>query len=212
MSFTGRQKTALALVSFGVLLAACGSETPGPPQFAELVPVEMMQAALPPPQPPSPPVETKPAAPPPPAGPVYGGHLASYFRAEDARRGWNIIVRQQSSIGSLKPHIVPIKTPKGPMVRLIAGDFPSREEAERFCTWAHQQHLYCAVMVFGPNDQTASFVTGSKPAAVRAAARRRTARRTPVKRPAPPMPASPAPAAPAPANAAPASAAPAKTN
>jgi hypothetical protein len=208
MPFTGRQKTALALVPLGVLLAACGSDNRGPPQFAELVPVEMMQAALPPqPAPPPPPVDTKPASPPPAAGPVYGGHLASYFRAEDARRGWNVIVRQQSSIGSLKPHIVPIKTPKGPMVRLIAGDFPSREEAERFCTWAHQQHLYCAVMVFGPNDQTASFVTGVKPRAGRAAARRRTARRAPATAaPAAAMPANPAAANPAPATAAPAKA------
>lgn len=211
MTFTGLQKTALALVPLGVLLAACGSENPGPPQFAELVPVEMMQAAVPPqPAPPPPPVEAAPAGPAPAAGPIYGGHLASYYRAADARRGWNIIVRQQSSIGSLKEHIVPIKTAKGPMVRLIAGDFPSREEAERFCTWAHQQHLYCAVMVFGPNDETANFVTNAKPMAVRAAARRRM-RRPPAKPSAAKAPAA-APANPSPANPAPPTAAPAKTN
>jgi cell division septation protein DedD len=154
-------KGVLVLLSLGALLAACGSESPaGPPQFAELVPVEMMQAALPPPAPP-PPVEAKPVAP---TGPVYGGHLASYFREADARRGWNIIVRQQSSIGSLKEHIVPIKTAKGPMVRLIAGDFPTKDEAERFCTWAHGQHLYCAVMVLGPNDASSTPVSASKPA------------------------------------------------
>jgi hypothetical protein len=157
-------KGVLLLLPLGVLLAACGSDKPaGPPQFAELVPVEMMQAALPPPAPPTP-VEAK-TSEQPPAGPVYGGHLASYFRDADARRGWNIIVRQQSSIGSLKEHVVPIKTAKGPMVRLIAGDFPSREEAERFCTWAHGEHLYCAVMVLGPNDASSTPVTAAKAAA-----------------------------------------------
>ena len=156
------RKGMLTLLPLGLLLAACGSENPGPPQFAELVPVEMMQAALPPAAPPPPPVEAKKAGPPAPGGPVYGGHLASYFREADARRGWNIIVRQQSSIGSLKPHIVPIKTAKGPMVRLIAGDFPTEAEAQRFCTWAHEQHLYCAVMALAAGDQAATPVARAK--------------------------------------------------
>jgi len=156
-------KGVLTLLPLGLLLAACGSESAGPPQFAELVPVEMMQAALPPAAPPAPPVEAK-TAQPAPTGPVYGGHLASYFRDEDARRGWNIIVRQQSSIGSLKPHVVPIKTAKGPMVRLIAGDFPTEAEARRFCTWAHEQHLYCAVMALSAGDQASMPVTAAKTA------------------------------------------------
>ncbi len=172
MSLVGCPKIVLTLVPLGLLVAACGSTPPGPPQFAELVPVGMMEAAVPP-APPPPPVEAKPAEPPP-AGPVYGGHLASYFKEADARRGWNIIVRQQSSIGSLKQHIVPIKTPKGPMVRLIAGDFPTEAEAARFCTWARGQHLYCAVMALGPNDQTAT-PAASAPAAK--TARRRRSRR-----------------------------------
>jgi len=53
------------------------------------------------------------------------------------------------------------------MVRLIAGDFPSKEEAERFCTWARGQHLYCAVMVLGPNDASSTPVSDTKPAAKR---------------------------------------------
>ncbi len=141
------------------LLGACGSSRDaGPPQFAELVPVAMMQAALPPSPPPAPaPVEATKAEPMP-AGPKFGGHLASYYRDADALRGWNIIVRQQSSIGSLTRHIVPIQTPKGPMVRLIAGDFPNSEEATRFCTWAHQQRLYCQVMQLGADDKAATAV------------------------------------------------------
>ena len=177
MFFIGHRKIVVSWVlPLGLLLAGCAGETIGPPQFAELPPVGMLQAAMPPPAPPPPPapVEAKPAAAAP-AGPVYGGHLASYFRAADAHRGWNIIVRQDSSIGSLKPHIVPIKTPKGPMVRLIAGDFQTREEAQRFCTWAHGRHLYCAVMALGPDDQTATFAPAPKrpPKAPRKPARRR---------------------------------------
>lgn len=163
------------MLPLGLLLAACESESAGPPQFAELVPVGMLEAAVPPPAPPppAPPVDAKPVETAP--GPIYGGHLASYFRAADAQRGWTIIVRQQSSIGSLKPHIVPIKTPKGPMVRLIAGDFPTREEAGRFCSWAKAQHLYCTVMALGPGDQAATPVAAR--AAPPKAARRRPRRR-----------------------------------
>lgn len=148
------------------LLASCGwfSANDGPPQFAELVPVAMMQAALPPPLPPVPAQSAKVE----PMGPSYGGHLASYFREADALRGWNIIVHEQSSIGSLTRHVVPVQTPKGAMVRLIAGDFPNADEATRFCSWARQHGLYCAVMPLGAGDQAA----GSRPAAIPAAARR----------------------------------------
>ncbi len=145
-----------------LLTAACGSsENAAPPQFAELAPPAMMQTQAAPPAP----VEAAQTAPAPaPSGPAYGGHLASYYREADAIKGWNVIVRQQSSIGSLKRHIVPIKTPKGPMVRLIAGDFPSAEEATRFCTWARQQKLYCAVMELGANDATATPMPAAGPA------------------------------------------------
>lgn len=135
------------------------SEMPGSVQFAELLPTGMLQAAMMPPAS----VMTEPAKPVAmaPTGPVYGGHLASYFREADALRGWNIIVGQQSSIGSLKRHIVPIQTAKGPMVRLIAGDFANNEEATRFCTWARQQRLYCAVMTLGADDKISTPVPAS---------------------------------------------------
>ena len=41
------------------------------------------------------------------------------------------------------------------MLRLIAGDFTTLDEAQRFCTWAKQQNLYCAVMELGPDGMTA---------------------------------------------------------
>jgi hypothetical protein len=153
-----------------LLLAACGgrSQPEGPPQFAELMPAPMMQAAAPPPAP----VATEPAQPmaaPPPAssGPVFGGHLASYTKEADAVRGWNVIVRQQSSIGSLKRHIVPAETPKGHMLRLIAGDFTTADEATRFCTWAKQQGLYCQVMQLPADGSSATPTATGRPAARR---------------------------------------------
>jgi len=112
-----------------------------------------MQAAVPPPAPvAATPAEPMAAPPPPPTGPMFGGHLASYTREQDALRGWNVIVQAQSSIGSLKRHLVPADTPRGKMIRLIAGDFSTADEANRFCAWAKQQNLYCAVMQLGAND------------------------------------------------------------
>jgi len=178
--FTGPRWLDIALIlPLAGLLAACGSSKMAePPQFAELVPVAMMQAALPPAPPPAP-VESAKMEPPPPSGPKFGGHLASYYREADALKGWNIIVGQQSSIGSLSRHIVPIQTPKGPMVRLIAGDFPNADEATRFCTWARQQHLYCAVMALGPDATTAM------PASMQPSTRPPTPLTRPARRPRP---------------------------
>src|SRR4051812_758270 len=146
-----------ALAGCILLVAACSgrSKTDGPPQFAELMPAPMMQAAAPPPAPVST-EPTQPMAAPAPTGPMFGGHLASYTKEADAVRGWNVIVRQQSSIGSLKRHIVQAETPRGPMVRLIAGDFTTADEATRFCTWAKQQGLYCTVMQIAPGGGSAA--------------------------------------------------------
>lgn len=155
----------LAVMALLVLVAGCSRDAEmakGPPQFAELMPVAM--------------------APPPPAGPLYGGHLASYSREADAMRGWNNIVRQHASIGTLKRYLVSADTPKGKMLRLIAGDFTTLDEAQRFCTWAKQQRLYCAVMQLGADGMSAMPLP--------APARTPRPARAPA---APPPPASPAP-------------------
>lgn len=174
-------------------LAACGSgtsEPKGPPQFAELMPVAMMPPPPPPPPPPAPVV----APPPPmPTGPLYGGHLASYTREPEAMRGWNNIVRQHSSIGTLKRRLVPADTSKGRMLRLVAGDFASQDEAQRFCTWAKQQSLYCAVMQLSPDGMMA---TPLPPPARAARPMRPAAQPGPAAPAAQPAPMQPAPAAP----------------
>lgn len=193
MPHTPRGFASLVLPALALLsLAACSSSNPetakGPPQFAELMP-----AAMAPPPPPPPPPEPVMASPPPPSGPMYGGHLASYSREADAIRGWNNTVRQHSSIGTLKRHLVSADTPKGRMLRLIAGDFPSIDEANRFCTWAKQQNLYCAVMQLSSDGMSASPLP--PPARPARAARPAPA---PMASPAAPMPAPAAPPAAAP--------------
>jgi len=180
MRMRSRTVASAAVVGgIALLLASCAGREPdmvkGPPQFAELMP-----AAMAPPPPPPPPAPEAMMAPAPAMGPMYGGHLASYSREPDATRGWNQIVRQHSSIGTLKRYLIPADTSKGRMLRLIAGDFPTLDEAQRFCAWAKQQRLYCAVMELGADGRSA------KPLP----APRRPARSTP----AAPRPASPPPA------------------
>ncbi len=170
-------------------VAGCGGGSSdmraAPPQFAELMPVAM----APPPPPPEP---TPMAAPPRPAGPMYGGHLASYSREADAVRGWNSIVRQHGSIGTLKRHLVPADTPKGRMVRVVAGDFASLDEVNRFCTWAKQQNLYCAVMQLSADGMTASpLPPPARPARPARAAPARASGAAPMAAPAAPAPAAP---------------------
>jgi hypothetical protein len=157
MRLTSRRIVARCVCVAAVLIVAGCSRSAEPPQFAELMPVQMMQAAVPPPLPvAAAPAQPMSAPPSPPAGPIFGGHLASYTREQDALRGWNVIVQSQSSIGSLKRHLVPADTPRGKMIRLIAGDFTTADEANRFCTWAKQQSLYCAVMQLSANDVSAT--------------------------------------------------------
>jgi hypothetical protein len=172
MRLTSRRMSArCATVVALFLVAGCSSsdKADGPPQFAELMPAPVMQAAAPPPAPvAAAPVQPMAGPPPPPTGPIFGGHLASYTREQDALNGWNVIVKSQSSIGSLKRHLVPAQTPRGPMIRLIAGDFPSAEEANRFCAWAKQQNLYCAVMQLGADAATAAPMPMTAPAPARA--------------------------------------------
>lgn len=179
-------------VVLALALSACSStpEPKGPPQFAELMPVAMMPPPPPPPPPPAPAVAPPP--PPMPTGPMFGGHLASYSREAEAMRGWNNIVRQHSSIGTLKRHLVPAETPKGRMLRLIAGDFATLDEVQRFCTWAKQQSLYCAVMQLGADGMTATPL----PPPARAARPMRPAQPAPAVQPAPAAPMQPAPAPP----------------
>lgn len=80
------------------------------------------------------------------AGLVMGGHLVSYKSMEAAEAGWQALVRKQPALQQLRPYFVPVLVRGEPWVRLIAGDFPDRDEVNRFCNWARAQQLYCAPM------------------------------------------------------------------
>jgi hypothetical protein len=75
-----------------------------------------------------------------------GGHLVSYKSMEAAEAGWQALVRRQPALQQLRPYFVPVMVRGEPWVRLVAGDFPDRDEVNRFCNWARAQQLYCAPM------------------------------------------------------------------
>jgi len=80
------------------------------------------------------------------AGLAMGGHLVSYKSMEAAEAGWQALVRRQPALQQLRPYFVPVMVRGEPWVRLLAGDFPDRDEVNRFCNWARAQQLYCAPM------------------------------------------------------------------
>jgi hypothetical protein len=79
-------------------------------------------------------------------GLAMGGHLVSYKSMEAAEAGWQALVRRQPALQQLRPYFVPVLVRGEPWVRLVAGDFPDRDEVNRFCNWARAQQLYCAPM------------------------------------------------------------------
>jgi hypothetical protein len=80
------------------------------------------------------------------AGLAMGGHLVSFKSMEAAEAGWQALVRRQPALQQLRPYFVPVMVRGEPWVRLVAGDFPDRDEVNRFCNWARAQQLYCAPM------------------------------------------------------------------
>lgn len=208
-------RSAIALAALAALGACDAAMMRPPPQQAINV--------LPPPPPPSvqqqQAMQTPPPAPmgqmspmqgtPAPAAPArpamptgaFGGHLESYHSAEAAQAGWQALVKKQPALQTLKPYFVPVTVKGQPWVRVVAGDFPNRDEVNRFCNWARAQKMYCQPMSLSAAGQA------MPPAVNTPAPRQRQPRGTPqpaapaaVPAPAPaPAPAPPPPAAPAPA-------------
>lgn len=81
---------------------------------------------------------------------LYGVHLASYRRVEDARAGWRKLQRENpDELGLLEPRVENITIPgRGDFIRLIGGGFSSREKAEELCERLRARHLYCTVRDF----------------------------------------------------------------
>lgn len=95
------------------------------------------------------------------AGLAMGGHLASHKSMEAAEAGWQALVRRQPALQQLRPYFVPVLVRGEPWVRVLAGDFPDRDEVNRFCNWARAQQLYCAPMpLAGASLENPSSIVG----------------------------------------------------
>jgi len=97
---------------------------------------------------------------------VMGGHLESHKSMEGAEAAWQSLVRKQPALQQLRPYFVPVLVRGEPWVRLLAGDFPDRNEVNQFCNWARAQKLYCAPMpLAGASlENPASISGGTSPA------------------------------------------------
>jgi|GEM_PF-3491992 len=92
---------------------------------------------------------------------VMGGHLESHKSMEGAEAAWQALVRKQPALQQLRPYFVPVLVRGEPWVRVLAGDFPDRNEVNQFCNWARAQRLYCAPMpLAGASLENPSSITG----------------------------------------------------
>ncbi len=81
---------------------------------------------------------------------LFGVHLASYRKEDEAREGWRKLQRENpDELGLLEPRLETVNVPeRGPFLRLIGGGLSSREKAEALCSNLKIKGLYCAVSDF----------------------------------------------------------------
>ena len=81
---------------------------------------------------------------------LFGVHLASYRKVEEAREGWRKLQRDNpDELGLLEPRVAQVNIPgKGVFMRLIGGGFSSQEKAMALCQSLKQKSLYCSVSGF----------------------------------------------------------------
>jgi len=91
---------------------------------------------------------------------MYGVHLASYRKIENAREGWRKLQRDNpDELGLLEPRIEPITIQdKGGYLRLIGGGLSSKEKAASLCAKLEAKDLYCTVTSF--NGERLSLAEG----------------------------------------------------
>lgn len=81
---------------------------------------------------------------------LYGVHLASYRKMEEARAGWRQLQRENpDELGLLEPRVedVTVKD-KGRFLRLIGGGFSARDKAEALCAQLKTKGMFCSVAGF----------------------------------------------------------------
>ncbi|NNE42529.1 MAG: SPOR domain-containing protein [Marinicaulis sp.] len=81
---------------------------------------------------------------------LFGVHLASYRKVEEAREGWRKLQRDNpDELGLLEPRVVQVNIPeKGVFMRLIGGGFSSQGKAMALCQSLKKKSLYCSVSGF----------------------------------------------------------------
>ncbi|WP_411816026.1 SPOR domain-containing protein [Hyphococcus sp. DH-69] len=81
---------------------------------------------------------------------LFGVHLASYRKPDEARAGWRQLQRENpEELGLLEPRIESVAvTGKGNFVRLVGGGFASRDKAEALCLQLKSRGLFCSVTGF----------------------------------------------------------------
>ncbi len=81
---------------------------------------------------------------------LFGVHLASYRRMEEARAGWRQLQRENpDELGLLEPRVEGVDVEeKGRFLRLIGGGFASKEKAEILCGELKAKGLFCSVASF----------------------------------------------------------------
>ena len=82
---------------------------------------------------------------------LWGVHLASYRRMEEASAGWAKLQRDNpDELGLLEPRIERVTVEgKGAYLRLVGGGFSSREKAEALCEELTMKSVFCRVANFG---------------------------------------------------------------
>ncbi|WDI31784.1 SPOR domain-containing protein [Hyphococcus flavus] len=81
---------------------------------------------------------------------LYGVHLASYRKLEEARAGWRQLQRENpDELGLLEPRVENITvTDKGRFLRLIGGGFAAKDKADALCAQLKAKGMFCAVEGF----------------------------------------------------------------
>ena len=82
---------------------------------------------------------------------LFGVHLASYRKENEAREGWQKLQRDNpDQLGLLEPRIDRVTLPeKGIFLRLIGGGFSTNDRAHALCSQLKEKGLFCSVVSFG---------------------------------------------------------------
>ncbi|MDZ7627252.1 MAG: SPOR domain-containing protein [Parvularculaceae bacterium] len=82
---------------------------------------------------------------------LWGVHLASYRKMEEASAGWAKLQRDNpDELGLLEPRIERVSVDgKGAYLRLVGGGFSSREKAKALCDTLAAKGVFCRIANFG---------------------------------------------------------------